>query len=294
LEPKTLRNWIITFISTVSAGIVLFIEWERVEKVFFPDGQILTPQFLILLMVITNLIVFLLMYNRYFKEKSDHQKTKVQLENYKKLLYDSEKERLTDVVTGIPNEQKFKIDIQGFSDEVSQIILIDIDNFSSINKKHGFLKGDELIRGIAQKLYFGMRRDEEIYKRQYSIPNSFVKRVYRKYTGGDEFIFLVKGPQFEAVGFLTRVQKQLQDYSKEVEKIINEEFEINFHGAIAPLYPTDNYEQAFRRVQECFILASEEKDNMRVYWHEREEKNYPETDFRGKIYARAIESFKIK
>ncbi len=261
---------------------------------FFPNGQILTHQFLILLIVVTNLIVFLLMYNKIFKEKTNHTKTKVQLENFKQLLYDSEKERLTDVVTGIPNEQKFKIDIESFSDEVSQIIFIDIDNFGSINKKYGFLKGDEMIRGIAQKLYFGMRRDEEIYKRQYSIPNSFVKRIYRKYTGGDEFIFLVKGPQYEAVGFLTRVQKQLRDFSKEAEKIIDEKFEINFHGAIAPLYPTDTYEQAFRRVQECFILASEEKDNMRVYWHEREEKNYPETDFRGKIYSRAIENFKIK
>lgn len=293
MEPKTIRNWIITFISTVSAGIVLFIEWERVEKVFFPNDQIFSPQFLILLIIITNTAVFLLMYNRLYKERNDHQKTRVQVENYKKLLYDSEKERLTDVVTGIPNEQKFKEDIQSFSDEVSQIILIDIDDFSKINKRHGFLKGDELIRGIAQKLYFGMRRDEEIYKRQYSIPNSFAKRVYRKYTGGDEFIFLVKGPQYEAVGFLTRVQKQLKDFSKEAEKIINGEFEINFHGAIAPLYPTDNYEQAFRRVQECFILASEEKDDMRVYWYEREEDKYAEDDFRGKIYARAIESFKV-
>lgn len=59
-------------------------------------------------------------------------------------------------MTGIPNEQKFKEDIQSFSDEISQIILIDIDGFSSKNKRYGFLKGDELIRGIAQKLYFGM------------------------------------------------------------------------------------------------------------------------------------------
>lgn len=98
MEPKTIRNWIITFISTVSAGIVLFIEWERVEKVFFPNGQILTPQFLILLIIITNVTVFLLMYNRLYKEKNSHQRTKIQVENYKKLLYDSEKERLTDVV----------------------------------------------------------------------------------------------------------------------------------------------------------------------------------------------------
>ena len=114
----------------------------------------------------------------------------------------------------------FKADVARITEsiqqgEIYQIILIDVDNFGSINKEFGYFKGDELIRAIARELYYSMRRNETIYKNKFiSNDEPLTENVYRKYNGGDEFIIIIKGVQDEAVGFLTRLHRQLKNFSE--------------------------------------------------------------------------------
>lgn len=292
MEPKQLQNFLITLITTLSALIVLFIEYDRVKAALFPNNNFLNLPFFVLALILTALVVFLIMYGILYREKKSHKGTLVKYHNMQAQLADKERELLTDVITGIPNESKFKKDISKIKQELYHLILIDIDNFSSVNKKSGYLKGDELIRSIAQNLYSGMRRNEEIYKREGVLNKSFTKRIYRKYRGGDEFIFLIKGPQHEAVGFLTRINSEFENYSKQAEAILGYSFSLKFHGAISPFYPGESFEHAYKRLHTCFVLAAENKDHLRVYWYKNEAAEFQEGDFRKTIYQRASQVFR--
>jgi diguanylate cyclase (GGDEF)-like protein len=144
-------------------------------------------------------------------------------------------------------------------DEPAQLILIDIDDFGSINNRYGHQKGTDVIRMIAQSILQGMRRDEEIYTPRGA-------ELYRRLAGGDEFLFLLRGQQFEAVGFLTRLHASLGKLSAKVKEQLGIDFSISFHGAIAPIYQKDSYRQAVGRLEECFVEAKKETSNRKVYW----------------------------
>lgn len=291
MEPKRLISAIGIFITTVTAIILFIIEYDRVSDYFFPAGfEGISLPFFILSILSIGLLIFYITYRFFYLEKEKHRKTKIELKNTNQLLLDSEKLRLMDFVTGIPNEQKFQMDLENRPKELFHLILIDLDDFGAINKKQGFQKGDQIIRTIAQDLFYKMRRDEEIYKRDYKLEESFVKRVYRKYTGGDEFIFLIKGDQYEAVGFLTRIQKQLRELTSDLQ--IDFDYEIKFHAAIVSLYPNDTYSQAIDKLQRAFVQAAEEKDGLRVFWNKTVEKEFSEKF--GFIYDNAKKEFKIK
>lgn len=205
-------------------------------------------------------------------EKEDNRKNKLLLENSKRLIYDINIERHTDVITGIPNQTMFKLDVARITEsiqqgEIYQIILIDIDNFGSINQKYGYFKGDELIRAIARELYYSMRRNESIYKNKFiSNDEPLNDQIYRKYNGGDEFIIIIKGVQDEAVGFLTRLHRQLKNFSEKTTEILPQKFDINFHAGIAPLYASDEPQFALERVEECFRIAKRKDSDLRVKW----------------------------
>lgn len=289
MEPRKLITSLGVILTTITGIILFFTEFDKIKVFFFPVGIAISVPLYVFSLLGIGLLVFYSVYIFYFKEVTSHKKTKTELENVKALLLDSERMRLIDFVTGIANQEKFKIDIQNRPKELFHLILIDLDGFGEINKKQGFQKGDEVIRTIAQELFGRMRRDEEIYKRDYKLENNFMKRIYRKYTGGDEFIFLIKGPQYEAVGFLSRIQKQLEELNAESPVFSN--YKITFHGAIVPLYPSDTFEQAYDKLQRGFVQAAEESNGLRVYWDKTEEDTFVKYK---SLYDNARRIFKIQ
>ena len=79
-------------------------------------------------------------------------------EQFRRQLDISERKRMTDVITGVPNGSRLTADLNKFFADLpvgtkANIVLIDIKDFRKINREHGFLKGDETIRKIAQKIY---------------------------------------------------------------------------------------------------------------------------------------------
>jgi len=121
--------------------------------------------------------------------------------------------------------------------------------------------------------------------------NIQMRSVYRPIAGGDEFIFLVRGKQYEAVGFVTRLHQSMEKLSTETEIVLGARFDINFHGAVAPIYPNDDYADAVQRLEQCFVKSKEEGSRCRVFWWKDVEKKYPEGDFRRALYDRVVERF---
>ena len=129
----------------------------------------------------------------------------VELQYYRKEMH-------VDVVTGIPNQLKLQEDVAAIVNQITatsqyHAIMIDLDRFGQVNDRFGYHKGDLIIKYIAQTIFNTMRRNEEAYKRPFAgdvAPDDLWRRIYRKYSGGDEFVFIVAGGEDgEALGFLS-------------------------------------------------------------------------------------------
>ena len=264
-------------------------DWHHIREWLFIDGAFVNPRSALLAIIATNTATFFAVYRLLFKERIKRIDQADENDNLRLQLDDIERERLLDLKTGVPNEKKLIGDFAALrsanlSETPAHLILIDIENFRSVNNRHGHQKGTAVIRLIAQSIFHGMRRDEEIYTPRNA-------KLYRPFVGGDEFIFLIRGKQYEAVGFITRLHQNLERLSDEAEEILGAEFKIDFHGAIAPIYQNDDYEDAVSRLEQCFVEAKKETHGRRVYWWKQEEGAFPEDDFRRDIYARAISRF---
>lgn len=296
LSPATiLKPWgwflgLLAFIAAI-AGFARK-DLSFVQHVLAPKGSYASPTTFVIALVTSNFLTFYLLYRLFHKERTQRRDDADENENLRVLLDDIERERLLDLHTGIPNEKKFKNDFVAIkqadlSTLPAQIILIDIDHFGSVNNNYGYQKGNEVIRLIAQRMFFAMRRNEEIYTPREA-------ELYRRFTGGDEFVFLLRGPQYEAVGFLARLHDSLfTKLTVETTKILKNKFDIDFHGAIAPIYQKDDYEDAVRRLEQCYLRTKKPESTRRVYWWKDEENSFAKDDFRKAIYQNAIKQFTI-
>jgi diguanylate cyclase (GGDEF)-like protein len=79
--------------------------------------------------------------------------------------------------------------------------MLDLDNFKRINDKYGHLKGDEVLKKVADIL--------KKHFRSYDVVARF---------GGDEFLVLILSSESK-----NRIKKRLIDIRREIEKIFPEE-----------------------------------------------------------------------
>jgi diguanylate cyclase (GGDEF)-like protein len=269
IEPFELGNrivkWILGVIILIIIGIIgTSIPLSYVIEFFYPDGQLLNWHLVILSTISLVLLTVYLMYVPLKKEYEAHQTTIKDRDNLKEALGNSEKYRLTDVITGIPNSEGLKFDINsGFSknNEEMQLIFIDLKNFRQININFGYLKADDLLRHIAQTIYKRMRRNEEMYKGPIDDPKS---NMYRVYSGGDEFVFVIFGDQAEAIGFANRLVGIFQQIS--TSNILGTEIELSFTCAIVKIFKRDSFSDIFERVMPCFATAKDGIKKFTICW----------------------------
>lgn len=158
------------------------------------------------------------------KEKEEAQKLEA------KAYYESRH----DALTGILNRKAFDEDTQnGVS---GYIISIDANNLKLVNDTLGHLKGDELIKTIAQIL------DE-----------SFEQKAYR--TGGDEFMVLCdKNPN----NILTQIDTKFEEMSKDNDFI----FEIAY--GYARISSEDNLKEKIDEADKYMYENKEKKKSARI------------------------------
>lgn len=137
--------------------------------------------------------------NEEISEKNNElQEMKAKLEEINKLL---EKQAETDPLTGLLNHRKMKSVLDS---EISRaeryetpltMIMLDLDDFKSVNDSFGHLKGDELLADIGESIRSSIRK------------NDFAFRY-----GGEEFLILLPCADVEkASEFYSRMKRSLQE-----------------------------------------------------------------------------------
>jgi GGDEF domain-containing protein len=110
-----------------------------------------------------------------------------------------------------------------------------------------------------------MRRNEYIYKQPFA--EMVGERVYRKYAGGDEFLFIVKGEEAHALGFLNALQKRINnEFNPYIAEMLGRPHLLSFHGAIWPMDTDDNGDSVLDHLHECLRIASQPGWESRVWY----------------------------
>lgn len=302
LEITNRHGFAIGFVVLLFAIIGLVDKGYKFFEVIAPNNILLNWRFFIFTAMLSMMLVWFIMNHLWRKEHQEHQKTRFERDNYMKLLKLSENERLTDIITGIPNTRSLERDIENYFSEnrgnkTLQFIFIDLKNFRNINRKYGFLKTNELLRTIAQSIYQKMRRNEDMYK--YPIgggdtDDSGKEGFYRVHSGGDEFAFIIEGDQSDAVGFCNRLVGQFSALSERTKDILGEHVRLSFYGAIVEMDPRDTFNDILLKTQDCYRLAKEGSGTFTICWHPNNVEKKLMKDQRKKAdYEKARELFEV-
>lgn len=265
---------VIGFLLLATVVIGTIIEWKGFYDFFVPNGILLNWRFVLLIIFIPAFIIWFIMNHFWKKEYDKHEITTKDRDNLKDALKISENERLTDVITGIPNSRSLKKYIEEYfsvnrPDKKMQFIFIDLKDFRKVNRKFGFNKTNDLLRTIAQTIYKRMRRNEDMYK--YSTDDSKSKHekesFYRVYPGGDEFVFIIEGEQYDALGFSNRLVGQFEQLSDKTQNILGQHLKLSFHCAIVEMYQSDSFEDIFEKAEDCYRIAKEGTSDFTICWH---------------------------
>lgn len=265
---------VIGFLILATVVIGAIIQWKGFYDFFVTNGILLNWRFVFLIIFFSAFIVWFIMNYFWKKEYEEHEILKKERDNLKDALKSSENQRLTDVITGIPNSSSLIEDIKEYfpvnrPNKKMQFIFIDLKDFRKVNKDFGSIKTNDLLRTIAQTIYKRMRRNEDMYK--YSTDDSKSKHVnesfYRVYPGGDEFAFIIEGDQSDALGFSNRLVGQFEQLSNKTQTILGQHVQLSFHCAIVEMYQKDSYTDIFERAEACYRIAELGTSDFTICWH---------------------------
>ena len=197
-----------------------------------------------------------------------------------------------DPITGIPNSNKLKQDIDGkLHEKLSCLVLLDLQNFGEINKKYNHWVGDEYLRKFAHMVTNSGRRNEYLFKsrplKDSQKPGEEVNpkdevKAFRKNSGGDEFYILLEGTIIDGLGYLNRLSKRANEFEQMSFGILGARHPFGFCAGVVSIAYDESFESVNKRVSECLGIALEKGSRRRVYWVESE---MPEriTPFQKKI-----------
>ncbi len=178
----------------------------------------------------------------------------------KQLAEENEKLRFYDILTNTYNLNGFSLQVDDYliqnPDKISALIIVDIANFSYINKTYSVEVGDELLKKIAEEL------------KQHLKDRDLIGRI-----GGDEFCIFVKDLDCKEDLFII-VDRLRYLFNNTVFEIKGSEIIVHFHAGIA-LYPYDG--NNFKKlIQNASIALKDAKlgeiNTIKVFNKEIEEK----------------------
>ncbi len=146
-----------------------------------------------------------------------------------RLLEQSNRQALTDQVTGIPNRRRLMVDLKAACDDVSVrqpavLLMFDLDGFKSVNDRLGHVEGDHILRHFAQRLT------------ELANPHGMAYRL-----GGDEFCILLRAHPDDVT--------ELSHIASESLEVQGDGYSVtSSFGAVAMPQDTSEPEQALRIV----------------------------------------------
>ena len=179
-----------------------------------------------------------------------------------------------------------------------QFVFIDLKNFGEINKHFLSQKTNKLIRHIAQNIYLGMRRNENMFK----FPTTEAKQkndkdgFYRIFPGGDEFAFILEGDQSEALGFINRLHDKFNDFTEITESILGSKRTLSFYCSIIQVDQQDkSLEDIFERAEICYrTVWQASQANFAITWYPEDfEKRLSKDERKAAIYKKTRELFEV-
>jgi GGDEF domain-containing protein len=306
-----------TLIGTIS-------KWQEFYDVFAPNGVLLNWRFVFLLIFLTGLATWFIMNYFWLSEQDQNKKLELKNEelikeyelkiqnkiseyelkitNLRDLLRSSELEHLSDPITGIPNVHRLEKDFDKFflSDrkQLLQFVFIDLRNFGEINKQFLSQKTNKLIRYIAQNIYLGMRRNENMFKfpTTEAKPKPEKDGFYRIFPGGDEFAFILEGDQSEALGFINRLHDKFKEFTEATEDILGSKKLLSFYCSVIQVDQQDkSLQDIFERAEICYrTVWNASNANFAITWYPAEfEKRLSKDEKKAAIYKKTRELFEV-
>jgi diguanylate cyclase (GGDEF)-like protein len=210
--------------------------------------------------------------------------------------------RFIDFVTGVPNEAKWKADIERMAPSVTEqapchVALIDLVDFGKLNNELGYAKVDEILKYLAQTIEDGMRRNEGLYRKRAEHGGLRPDRLYRKYPGGDEFYVIVESSEHEMLGLLVRLQESMTNQMEKHirDHIASKPITLMFSGAVCQLHRDEKPGDLTDRLSHCLQAARYPNAPMRVKWQSGKTSAQCEPDTRERTnYEKAEAMFASK
>jgi len=187
----------------------------------------------------------------------------------KSIMSDLEISAYYDVLTGVPNSRYLA---RLLSDKSSKgprcLILLDLRDFGSINKRFSHWKGDAYLSRFASMVLQSSRRNEHVIKHR---PLTTVEspELIRKSSGGDEFYILLRGTVVDGLGYLSRLLRRRAEFELMANELLDAPHPFAFRAGLVSLAYDDSYELAVERVSQALCKAME-KPEVSVYWPELE------------------------
>jgi hypothetical protein len=191
-----------------------------------------------------------------------------------------------DPITGIPNSKALQMEINRSSESPRRcLILLDLNDFRSINKRYNHWKGDEYLREFALLIERSGRRNEYIYKRRTKAepPPEGVDgkyenwnndpRTFRKAESSDEFYLLLEGSVVpEGLGYLGRLARRSDEFEEMSVRVLGEVHPFAFCAGVTSVAPGENFSDVVKRVSECLRQAQRKDTPRYVYWPPEDER----------------------
>lgn len=180
----------------------------------------------------------------------------------------------TDAITGLPNTYFLKNELARTSGRASRcLIMLDLQNFGSINKKYGHWAGDEYLRKFSGFIVQSGRRNEYVFKdRPESALDTEIGKIgriklstFRKSQGSDEFFVLLEGSIFDGLGYLNRLKRLESKINSMSTSIFDEVHPFGFHAGLIAVGINEPAEESIKRVSKNLCIAQNRHD-LYVYW----------------------------
>jgi len=154
----------------------------------------------------------------------------------------------TDELTGAYNRREFeKVFSRAASktkkdDEKLSIILLDIDDFKTLNDNYGHIIGDSIIKKVVAVISKCIRRDDLLVR-----------------WGGDEFIVLTFSDIKAAVGVAERIRKEVEAINLEEDTVINSKITIS--SGVAEYAEGDNQDSLTQKADKALYKSKKDGRN---------------------------------
>lgn len=305
-------------VGTLAVGIITVLAGVSAVNFDRASGEVRIPLWVLVLLAIAlvGVAVVLVMY-MYFEHRRLWQGISYwrgEAGNLEKIVTNLEDLAYFDPITGLPNANALARSLEGGSNDNRCLILMDLVNFGSVNKRHSHWKGDEYLRNFSTMISSDSRRNEYIYKSRPTVeapkraagggsPLDAVE-AFRRNDGGDEFYVLLRGSIVDGLGYLNRLQGRARAFNDMAERVLGSPHPFGFRAGLIALGKDESFDDATARVSDCLLRTMKVGSEYLVDWgriqgddrtpEDYEDKRFAPGTMNANILGKAKENFAIE